>query len=228
MDFSDEQSPAVVSLSVFIQSDSEVRKIDSLTLTNVNSSLSWTSRTIELLQGKNNKFWAGYSNFKAVQGTFFPQGRYTVLIEDKAGNESESSFILNIPEEIKKGNLKSIRAYLSGNSVQFLKNIAIYDGENNLLFLGEENENFSTDEQFIKKYPEGVKKRPVYLINGGTVTILFPSFNAVTIPFSTLTIELSELFHTTSDTLLDGLIVSTNLVESPIFISRISVFKEIV
>lgn len=175
MDFSDEQSPAVVSLSVFIQSDSEVRKIDSLTLTNVNSSLSWTSRTIELLQGKNNKFWAGYSNFKAVQGTFFPQGRYTVLIEDKAGNESESSFILNIPEEIKKGNLKSIRAYLSGNSVQFLKNIAIYDGENNLLFLGEENENFSTDEQFIKKYPEGVKKRPVYLINGGTVTILFPS-----------------------------------------------------
>lgn len=175
MDFSDEQSPAVVSLSVFIQSDSEVRKIDSLTLTNVNSSLSWTSRTIELLQGKNNKFWAGYSNFKAVQGTFFPQGRYTVLIEDKAGNESESSFILNIPEEIKKGELKSIRAYLSGNSVQFLKNIAIYDGENNLLFLGEENENFSTDEQFIKKYPEGVKKRPVYLINGGTVTILFPS-----------------------------------------------------
>lgn len=175
MDFSDEQSPAVVSLSVFIQSDSEVRKIDSLTLTNVNSSLSWTSRTIELLQGKNNKFWAGYSNFKAVQGTFFPQGRYTVLIEDKAGNESESSFILNIPDEIKKGNLKSIRAYLSGNSVQFLKNIAIYDGENNLLFLGEENENFSTDEQFIKKYPEGVKKRPVYLINGGTVTILFPS-----------------------------------------------------
>lgn len=175
MDFSDEQSPAVVSLSVFIQSDSEVRKIDSLTLTNVNSSLSWTSRTIELLQGKNNKFWAGYSNFKAVQGTFFPQGRYTVLIEDKAGNESESSFILNIPEEIKKGNLKSIRAYLSGNSVQFLKNIAIYDGENNLLFLGEENENFSTDEQFIKKYPEGVKKRPVYLVNGGTVTILFPS-----------------------------------------------------
>ncbi len=175
MDFSDEQAPAVVSLSVFIQSDSEVRKIDSLTLTNVNSSLSWTSRTIELLQGKNNKFWAGYSNFKAVQGTFFPQGRYTVLIEDKAGNESESSFILNIPEEIKKGNLKSIRAYLSGNSVQFLKNIAIYDGENNLLFLGEENENFSTDEQFIKKYPEGVKKRPVYLINGGTVTILFPS-----------------------------------------------------
>lgn len=175
MDFSDEQSPAVVSLSVFIQSDSEVRKIDSLTLTNVNSSLSWTSRTIELLQGKNNKFWAGYSNFKAVQGTFFPQGRYTVLIEDKAGNESESSFILNIPEEIKKGDLKSIRAYLSGNSVQFLKNIAIYDGENNLLFLGEENENFSTDEQFIKKYPEGVKKRPVYLVNGGTVTILFPS-----------------------------------------------------
>lgn len=175
MDFSDEQSPAVVSLSVFIQSDSEVRKIDSLTLTNVNSSLSWTSRTIELLQGKNNKFWAGYSNFKAVQGTFFPQGRYTVLIEDKAGNESESSFILNIPEEIKKGNLKSIRAYLSGNSVQFLKNIAIYDGENNLLFLGEENENFSTDEQFIKKYPESVKKRPVYLINGGTITILFPS-----------------------------------------------------
>ncbi len=175
MDFSDEQSPAVVSLSVFIQSDSEVRKIDSLTLTNVNSSLSWTSRTIELLQGKNNKFWAGYSNFKAVQGNFFPQGRYTVLIEDKAGNESESSFILNIPEEIKKGDLKSIRAYLSGNSVQFLKNIAIYDGENNLLFLGEENENFSTDEQFIKKYPEGVKKRPVYLVNGGTVTILFPS-----------------------------------------------------
>jgi len=175
MDFSDEQSPAVVSLSVFIQSDSEVRKIDSLTLTNVNSSLSWTSRTIELLQGKNNKFWAGYSNFKAVQGTFFPQGRYTVLIEDKAGNESESSFILNIPEEIKKGDLKSIRAYLSGNSVQFLKNIAIYDDENNLLFLGEENENFSTDEQFIKKYPEGVKKRPVYLVNGGTVTILFPS-----------------------------------------------------
>lgn len=174
IDFFDQTAAPDISLSLFVQTDSEVRKVDQLRVTHVSSNFFWDVKDITLLQGKNNNNWAGYSNFKAVQGSDFPQGRYNLCLTDKAGNQCETSFIINVPEELKSPDLKSAEEYLKKENVQFTKSIALYDENEILLYLGEESEDLDSTEEYIQNYPSATSVRNVYQLNGATIAIKFP------------------------------------------------------
>lgn len=174
IDMQNDGEEPLTSLSVFVQDDNNVMRLEELTLTHLKSGLVWRTKDLAFVPGKNGRNWAGYSDFIFPGDKTFPQGRYEVLLTDKAGDEAKSSFSLNIPENIIHKSQAEYTAFFENTKLAVSFNLAIYDGELNLIYSGEMTEDVSNKDAILAKFNNAYETRNVYQISGGDIVVLFP------------------------------------------------------
>lgn len=171
-DFKDEDSFPESRLSVFLQVEGNVRHGESILLASDESSLEWRCSGKDLVKiERGGNCWAGSCNFYPVKGECFPEGKYTVIYEDKAERESEMEFSLSYPEKISACKVADIPDAIE---IPYKKKIAVYSNKDELLFLGDKPLHWEDNEDVLMDYNNAWFTRVCYTFSKNTVYCLMP------------------------------------------------------
>ena len=128
------QNPPDMRLSVFVNSESDVRLASKIKIVNKNSGLEWNCDELVKFEDKNKNSWTGCANIVAAFGMKIPAGEYVLTYFDMAGDEDEILFSIDYPENVLT--LKS-EDFPDGFDYSEKKS-AIYTKDGVLLYYGEE------------------------------------------------------------------------------------------
>lgn len=152
-----------VTLSVFSEVSSEAVRLRSMTVQHNDSGLSWFVDPVDVIQDSKKKNYAGSGNLKMPEGQQFPEGLYTVIYRDYAGNTSVSTFSLSNTEV---GNMPS-RATANRKYI-------VYDKNGEILYVS--NDSKDTDDSIeklsskyskaktMREYITDSRKKAVYIL----------------------------------------------------------------
>lgn len=171
-DFADSESAPSMRLAVFLQVTNEVQRTESFTVSHAESGYSWTVAKPGIFTGMN-KSYAYSANLTAPEGKAIPEGAYSAIYYDAAGNQDEAPFSLSYKKELLDARSENCKELLPGAT----ENIAIYDDAGELLFMGKAKASWKTNEAILKDYKLAVTKRICYVTAGNTVICLMPSEN---------------------------------------------------
>lgn len=159
---SEDTEPDAV-LSVFSEVHSEAVRLSSMTVQHKASGLCWYVKPVDILKGVDKKEYAGCCNLKMPEGEQFPEGVYTIIFTDYAGNTSISNFTLDDSVLEKMPDKATVN-----------KKFIVFDEDRSVLYItADSNDSSDTVEQLSKKYPEGqtvreyisdVRKKAVYVL----------------------------------------------------------------
>ena len=93
------QNPPDMRLSVFVNSESDVRLASKIKIVNKNSGLEWNCDELVKFEDKNKNSWTGCANIVAAFGMKIPAGEYVLTYFDMAGDEDEILFIYNVDDD---------------------------------------------------------------------------------------------------------------------------------
>ncbi|MBQ0051003.1 MAG: hypothetical protein KBT11_02940 [Treponema sp.] len=169
-DFADEETVANTRLAVYVQTSSEVQRADYFTAENEDSGWIWTVHSPEMFS-VDSKQYAFASNLRSPQGESIPQGKYNVVYYDAAGKSDEMAFEVKYNKDLLK--VKSEKSpELVPNKTEYL---AIYDNQDELLFMGKRKNNWRDNAAILKDYKIGHKIRVCYANPSNTVVCLMPA-----------------------------------------------------
>ena len=94
------QNPPDMRLSVFVNSESDVRLASKIKIVNKNSGLEWNCDELVKFEDKNKNSWTGCANIVAAFGMKIPAGEYVLTYFDMAGDEDEILFSVDYPENV--------------------------------------------------------------------------------------------------------------------------------
>lgn len=160
-----------IKLSVFVQSESEIRRYESLNVKAVTSDYSWTVTDL-IKNTENKKSFVGYNNFVMPDSVKFPTGAYNITVKTLDDEEDDLSLSLNYDTSIYKLKGSKVTEYIKNKS--FRKKIAAYTEDGYLVFYGQLNGDNSTLERLANNYSEAVYYNEVYVGPGSTITFIMP------------------------------------------------------
>lgn len=158
----DKDTPEVF-LSVYSEVSSDAERLSSLKVQHAESGLSWQIQPVQILKDSKGKTYAGSNSIKMPENEAFPEGIYTVIFTDYAGNTSVSTFTLG------KTALEKMPSASEKN-----KKYIVYDKNGNVLYISSDSNNTSdTVKALSSKYPKAktvreyvsdIKKKAVYIL----------------------------------------------------------------
>lgn len=160
-----------VKLSVFFQSESEVRRYESFTVKALSSDYSWNVTDIIKLN-ENKKNFIGYNNLVMPQDTKFPTGSYNVVFKNLDEEETEINISLNYNSEIYSLKGKQVNNYIKNKN--YRKKYAVYSEDGYLLFYGQLYGENSSLEKILYNYSEAVYYNEVLISSSGNITFIMP------------------------------------------------------
>ncbi|MBR1721953.1 MAG: hypothetical protein IJ727_05660 [Treponema sp.] len=172
LDFNDNDSNPQVRLAVFFQLANEAQRSEHFVVTHEESGYSWTVSNPGIFSGLN-KNYAYSTNLSVPEGEDFPTGAYSVIYYDAAGNEDEARFSVNYDKEILKSTVDTFRDFLSNSN----QNVAVYDEDGELLFMGKAKSSWKTNAAILKDYRLAEIKRVCYVTPGNAIVCMMPSEN---------------------------------------------------
>lgn len=159
---SEEKVPDAV-LSVFSEVSSEAVRLSSMTVQHNASGLSWFVQPVSVVQDSKKKQYAGSANLKMPDGQEFPEGIYTIIFRDYAGNTNVSTFTLE----------KTMRDTIPERPESHKKYI-VYDKEGCILYISSDtNDTSDTIDRLSRKYNDAysmreyisdIRKKAVYIL----------------------------------------------------------------
>jgi hypothetical protein len=170
-EFNNETSAPQMRLSLFTSVD-QIQRVRELRAVNETTGLTWTIDSMRLIAGKNNKYWAGYTNLVAASGSTLPTGKYTITYEDAAERECETAFSISYPKEFAD---KKAADFPAAIKTAYVENVAIYAADGTLLYFGKKRENWSSDKMIKMDYALADNKRVCYSIYNNTVVCMMPA-----------------------------------------------------
>lgn len=134
-DFETEASSPVQKLNVFLRMDSDVRRIDCMTVYHKETGYRWVIHN-PLISQSDNIYYAGFTNLSGASqnGEALPQGEYSVFYIDASGRECYGEFSIKFdadPQELKATEV--MKNYDS--STQFF-HVGLYSDDAILIYYG--------------------------------------------------------------------------------------------
>lgn len=170
LDFNDNDSNPQVRLAVFFQLANEAQRSEHFVVTHEESGYSWTVSNPGIFSGLN-KSYAYSANLSVSEGEDFPSGSYSVVYYDAAGNEDEAKFSVNYDKRILKSKVDTFSEFLSNSN----QNIAVYDEDDELLFMGKAKSAWKSNAAILKDYKLAEIKRICYVTPGNTIVCMMPA-----------------------------------------------------
>ena len=167
------QNPPDMRLSVFVNSESDVRLASKIKIVNKNSGLEWNCDELVKFEDKNKNSWTGCANIVAAFGMKIPAGEYVLTYFDMAGDEDEILFSIDYPENVLT--LKS-EDFPDGFDYSEKKS-AIYTKDGVLLYYGEEKKEWENRNTALVDYKDAGFMRTCYSLKNGSVICLMPPEN---------------------------------------------------
>lgn len=167
------ENPPDMRLSVFVNSESDVRVASKIKIVNKNSGLEWNCDELVKFEDKNKNFWAGCANIVAALGMKIPAGEYVLTYFDMAGDEDEISFSVDYPENILT--LK-IEDFPDGFDYSEKKS-AVYTKDGILLYYGKEKKEWKDRNSVLVDYKDAGFIRTCYTLKNDSVICLMPPEN---------------------------------------------------
>ena len=172
-DFKDDSSFAVPRLSVFVETGSDARRVDFISVTCKKNNYTWIDTSPELISS-NSTQWAGSSNLALANNDAIPFGLYDLKYSDAEGREVQTVFSVFDTEMYKNVLSTKIKTLLTED---YNEKIAIYDSSDILLYYGEKNSSWKTDEDVFSLNSKAAYYRTCYEIFSGGVIFLLPPVN---------------------------------------------------
>lgn len=167
------QNPPDMRLSVFVNSESDVRLASKIKIVNKNSGLEWNCDELVKFEDKNKNSWTGCANIVAAFGMKIPAGEYVLTYFDMAGDEDEILFSIDYPENVLT--LKS-EDFPDGFDYSEKKS-AIYTKDGVLLYYGEEKKEWENRNTVLVDYKDAWFIRTCYTLKNDSVICLMPPEN---------------------------------------------------
>ena len=172
-DFREDSSLAVPRLSVFVETGSDARRVDFISVTCKKNNYTWIDTSPELISS-NSTQWAGSSNLALSNNDAIPFGLYDLKYSDAEGREVQTVFSVFDTEMYKNVLSTKIKTLLTED---YNEKIAIYDSSDILLYYGEKNSSWKTDEDVFSLNSKAAYYRTCYEIFSGGVIFLLPPVN---------------------------------------------------
>lgn len=160
-----------VKLSVFLQSSSEVRRYETLSVHAMSSDYSWTVYDV-IKSTENKKSFIGYNNLIMPENLKFPTGSYNVTAKTLDDEETELDLNLNYDQSVYSVKGSDVSKFIKNKS--YRKKIAAYSEDGYLLFYGPLNGDNSTIQKLAKNYSEATYYNEVYIAPNASVTFIMP------------------------------------------------------
>ncbi len=178
-DYQTEDSEPLMHLSVFVQPDATVRKLDKVVIMNEETDYEWQVDNPEVFTNKK-KEWAGYADLEPCDSEVIPTGKYLLKYIDLNGSTSESDFDISYDSKFLSSKSSDIENLLGTG---LIKKIAIYDKDNILLYYDEYKEEWiGNDEEIWKDYSTAESYRTYFISNDEKIICLLPAVYRTDVP----------------------------------------------
>ncbi|MBQ6781694.1 MAG: hypothetical protein IJP62_10780 [Treponema sp.] len=153
-DYADEESFPAGRLAIFVQTASEVQRVESIVATHKQTGYTWrVSSPVVFKSG--DKQWTCYTNLQSPEQTHIPNGQYECTYIDAAGEEVTATFVVNYAEKLFETKSADIKNVLTSST----DSLALYDKNGVLLFFGKKKSNWRVNANILRDYSHAVMLR---------------------------------------------------------------------
>ena len=168
--YKDETSKPDARLSIFVETGSDPRRCERMEITSNSSNYTWNTKKIEKFATIDRK-WAGNVNFIVPENEKIPTGKYDIKYVSADESEKVNHIIVTYDQVYYDSVASDVPSLMRYKGVQ---NIAIFDNNRALLYLGEKTEELSTKGDIFNTYNEAVYYQDVWFSNDNSVICILP------------------------------------------------------
>lgn len=170
-DFQDDENLPNARLSVFVESYSDVRRVEKITITSTKNQFCWQINNPDLIENKGTQ-WCGNANLKMPNKDFFPLGIYKVQYENSDENSDNDKFTLNYDTKIYNQKATEIPDFLRGKNAK--NKIIIYDMEKTIIYFGERKKEMKDVRGIWNQFSNAAFYQDVWTLPRNTVICVLP------------------------------------------------------
>ncbi len=171
LDYPDESSVPSSRLSVFAQTNENVRRVSSVRALHKESGQEWVCQEPRKISDTKRKFWAGYTNFVPAEGSQIPSGKYEFFYEDMAGRQAETAFSITYDESLLSVPASELKQKIGS---AYKEKIALYNAEGLLMYYGDRKEKWKDNKAIRNEYSLASSLRICYIITGSNAVCMMP------------------------------------------------------
>ena len=149
-DYSDENSAPSMHLSVFVQSDSDVRRVGNIVIENVSTGYQWGITSPEIIASADTE-WAGYADLEPRDTEPIPQGSYKLEYTDSYGRKVETEFSVIYNKELVDSTSADIAKLLG---IGYESKIAVYTATHELVYFGKRKKEWKNNDAVFKDFKD--------------------------------------------------------------------------
>lgn len=146
-DFENEKSTPTQKLNLFLKMNSDVRRVETMSLNHNLTGLRWNISN-PMISQVDNYFYAGYTNIQGVSqsGEKLPEGEYSITYIDGEGRQEMTIFTIQYNDEIMKMKPNQVVSYLKDKKPQVF--VGVYSKEMNLIFYGQAKNDWNITKEY--------------------------------------------------------------------------------
>lgn len=176
LEYKDNASLPHSRLSVFISSNFDTRKIDSLYIKDTSSDLFWETSNLFNFRSDDASY-VGFSSFVVPDGELFSKGEYNLIVKAKDGQENTSVFNLQYDESYFSMNAKDAEEELKKSGAK--ESICIYNEEDKVIYFGNRSDELQTNRDIWLKYNDAKRYNSVWIFENKSFMFVMPFENVV-------------------------------------------------
>ena len=169
-EYADTNSAPTSRLSVFVQTENEAQRAESLKITNRKNRYTWYVSS-PILIGSSSRQWVGYSFLEIPPETVIPSGTYDVEYTDSAGSEATATFSISYKQELLSSPCTEIRNIVKGILTE---NTILYDDNMNMLYYGKKKSTWKSNKNILRDYNKAVYMRYSLGTPSNSLLFLYP------------------------------------------------------
>lgn len=171
--YGDYESLPNARLSIFVQSESDARRCERISIKSLESGYVWETDKLKVISADGIS-WAGNANLVVPEYDKIPTGMYEITYVNADGEQDKTytQVLYNSASYDTKGN--DVSPLISNNGVL---NIAIYDNNNILLYFNEKTEELQTDNDILMQYNSAVSYQDIWISNDNSEVYMLPLKN---------------------------------------------------
>ena len=169
-DYPDNLSNPSVRLAVFLETSSDVHRAQKFTLTSRETSFQWLCDEPVIFSNEKRK-WAGYTDFVTPEDISLPGGFYDIQYVDSQDRTYNTVVSVNYQEQFEKSTVDELDSLING---KFKENVALYDGENSVLYYGDMKDSWKTEKRIFQAYPAASYYRKCLVLSFSNSILLLP------------------------------------------------------
>ena len=170
-DYENEESLPTVRFSLFMSSDSDVRRYERIRIKAVETGYVWETDKIAVMD-KDGRQWAGCTNIVAPEKEKLPSGTYEITYYN--ADEKEYSVNLEIKYDMDFYDVVFSALPQLMHEKDGIEKIAIYDKEHILIFFGDRKEEFRTTRGIWNVYREAETYQIIWCTSDNSVLCIGP------------------------------------------------------